>query len=89
VRSSRNISGVTLGGERQRQLGVSAPGVEHIAAGLAGGDQRGQFRLRLSDIPRRRPLEDVRLSMHTVQSITSFAMCSKLLGAIAGVSTSG
>jgi hypothetical protein len=66
MRSSRNISGVTLGGERQRQLGVSAPGVEHIAAGLAGRDQRGQFRLRLSDIPRRQPLEDVRLPMQTV-----------------------
>jgi hypothetical protein len=43
-----------------------APGVERIAAGLPGGDQRGQFRLRLTDISRRRPLEDVVPPMQTV-----------------------
>ena len=31
---------------------------QHLAADLARGDQRGQIRLRLTDIPRRRRLED-------------------------------
>jgi len=46
-----------LRGQRQRQLGVPASGVQHVAAELAAGDQRGQFRLRLTDVPRRRTLE--------------------------------
>jgi len=49
--------GVAAVGERKRQLGVSTAGIEHLAPDLVGVDQRGQFRLRLTDVPRRRPLE--------------------------------
>src|SRR6185437_14903703 len=60
------MHGVAVGGQRQRQLRVAASGVEDIAAELPGGGQRGQLRLRLTDVPGRRPVEAGLLAVCTV-----------------------
>ena len=57
---------VPLVGECKRQLGIPAPGVEHVAADLPALDQRGEFWLRLADVPRRRTLEGAVLSVGVV-----------------------
>lgn len=49
--------GVTAGGQCERELGVTAAGVQHVARDQTGVDQRSQFGLWFTDVPRRRTVE--------------------------------
>src|SRR5262245_28667535 len=62
---------VALGGQGQRKLGIPAARVEHVTANFARPEQRSEFRLWLTDVPRRRPLEDPLLSINAVPVHTS------------------